>query len=216
MIDAVTQSEPLRDQIADILRRRILTGEMPKDYVINERALSEEFNVSTTPVKEALRMINAEGLVRTIPRKCTVVTDASESLVTLTDIRAGLEGVAARRAASNKDDVLCAQLREQLEVIRQFKDAGDYEKMKENDGILHEMIRKAAHSDYLRGMLKQIREFDSYVRMHIREMGKEEWDIDFSEHSGICEAIIRGDEDEAERRMAQHIREGMKRVIKSR
>lgn len=59
----------LREQVADILRTMILKGDFSPGEQLSERQLCQSFNISTTPIKEALRMLQTEGLVYTVPRK---------------------------------------------------------------------------------------------------------------------------------------------------
>jgi DNA-binding GntR family transcriptional regulator len=63
----LNKSEPIREQLASLLRRKIITGQLEPGRQIVERDISENFNISTTPVKEAIRVLVAEGLLISVP-----------------------------------------------------------------------------------------------------------------------------------------------------
>ncbi|MEI3190540.1 MAG: winged helix-turn-helix domain-containing protein [Lachnospiraceae bacterium] len=65
----IVEAAPIRDQVADILRKRIISGDLANGEKLSERQISAELNISTTPVKEAFRLLQAEGLIYTLPRK---------------------------------------------------------------------------------------------------------------------------------------------------
>ena len=75
----IVEAAPIRDQVADILRKRIISGDLANGEKLSERQISAELNISTTPVKEAFRLLQAEGLIYTLPRKGSFVSaNASE------------------------------------------------------------------------------------------------------------------------------------------
>lgn len=80
----IVEAAPIRDQVADILRKRIISGDLANGEKLSERQISAELNISTTPVKEAFRLLQAEGLIYTLPRK--------GSFVSANGIRACLSG----------------------------------------------------------------------------------------------------------------------------
>ena len=96
MKDGIEISLPIRDQVADILRRRIISGELRPGEKISERELSAALNVSTAPIKDAIRTLNMEGLLRTYPRRGTFVTNVlGENIFQLIHTRSVIEGSAA-------------------------------------------------------------------------------------------------------------------------
>ncbi len=107
------------DHIADALRRSILTGELPDGAELNQVALAENFGVSRVPVREALRQLQAEGLVQSTAHKRTVVNSMSlDELMEVFDIRLSLELYMLGRAMDHMDQATlhrCAELCQQLE-----------------------------------------------------------------------------------------------------
>jgi DNA-binding GntR family transcriptional regulator len=89
---------PLREQVLDVLRRAIVDQRLPPGHRLIERELIEQTGVSRTTVREVLRELAAEGLVRTIPQKGAIVAvPSAEEAADLYEVRAVLEALAARR-----------------------------------------------------------------------------------------------------------------------
>ena len=101
--EKIVETVSLRDQMTEIIRKMIIRGELAENEPISERKLSLQFGISTTPIKEALRMLQAEGLVYVKPRSGTYVSEVSrDKLIQICYMRASLEGVAAYFAAQSR------------------------------------------------------------------------------------------------------------------
>lgn len=118
----------LSEQIAGQLAESIVQSEYEPGDRIHEVAVSERFQVSRGPVREALRILEKEGLVSIQPRRGAVVTKLSiEEVEDVFEIRATLLGLAGRRAALQGDKALIAELREQLAELRALLELEDGE-----------------------------------------------------------------------------------------
>ena len=93
----------LREHVHDALRRAIISGEIPSGALLNERQMAEQLGVSTTPLKEALRRLENEGLIVTEPRRGTRVTFDAAQAEEMALARAALESMIARMAATRID-----------------------------------------------------------------------------------------------------------------
>ena len=93
----------LREHVHHVLRRAIIAGELPAGTWLNERQMATELGVSTTPLKEALRRLESEGLVATEPRRGVRVTFDAGQAEEMALARAALEGMIARMAAQRID-----------------------------------------------------------------------------------------------------------------
>jgi DNA-binding GntR family transcriptional regulator len=125
------QSEPtlsVPEQIASRLGDRILVGDMPPGERIGEQELADEFNVSRGPVREALRILEREGLVTILARRGAIVTELTASeLRELMEIRAGLFEIVVRKLAQSNHPELLPMLRagnRRLEALSQLDDDG--------------------------------------------------------------------------------------------
>ena len=112
----MSKRESLSRVVSEQIRGRILDGTLKPGERLVEDRLSAELGVSRVPVREALRGLSAEGLVRLLPRRgATVVEVTPADVAELVEVRALLEGLNARLAAQRHDPEIIALLRETLE-----------------------------------------------------------------------------------------------------
>jgi DNA-binding GntR family transcriptional regulator len=105
MEQKIVEAIPIRDQVVEIIREMILNGELKPEQQLSERQLGRELHVSTTPIKEAFRILQSEGLLYSVPRKGSFVSEFSKRNVLQTVyIRGAMEGVAAYFACQNITD----------------------------------------------------------------------------------------------------------------
>jgi DNA-binding GntR family transcriptional regulator len=117
------ESGSMSDQLVHELQRRILVGEIPVGSWLRHGALADEFGISRTPVREALRILNSQGIVTIVQnRGARVNGHSSRDIRELGEVRAELEGLAAAQAAERIDD---AQLERLLGAWRGYRDAID-------------------------------------------------------------------------------------------
>jgi DNA-binding GntR family transcriptional regulator len=196
----------LRDRAYDDIREAILSGGLRPGQRIKERDVAAQMGISTTPVKEALRRLEQEGLVVSQPRRGAVVgplvlTPEEEIL----RIRADLEGLAARLAAekmSPEDKRRLARRLDELETLA--ASAEDREAVIEGTTGYHHAIRDGARNEFLNRFLDTLAPFDRTIRRRWT-LAASEAARDADEHRLMLEAILDGDGDRAERVMHDHI-----------
>jgi DNA-binding GntR family transcriptional regulator len=117
------------EQIAARIGDRILSGAMPPGARIGEQELADEFSVSRGPIREALRMLEREGLVTILARRGAIVTELdAQELRELMEIRAGLFEIVARKLGEQPSAEVLAMLRagvQRLQALAAVPDAGD-------------------------------------------------------------------------------------------
>ncbi|HVA85517.1 MAG TPA: GntR family transcriptional regulator [Candidatus Saccharimonadales bacterium] len=195
----------LRDRAYDDIREAILIGALRPGDRIKERDVAAQMGVSTTPVKEALRRLEQEGLVVSQPRRGAVVgplilTPAEEIL----QLRADLEGMAARLAATKMTPEEKTRLREQVEALEALDVTGQGEAVVEGTAVYHHAIRDGARNEFLSRFLGVLAPFDRTIR-RISTLDPREAHRDTEEHREIMEAIAADDGETAERVMHEHI-----------
>ena len=198
----------LRDRAYHDIREAILTGMLKPGARIKERDVATEMGISTTPVKEALRRLEQEGLVVGQPRRGAVVgplvlTDESEIL----ELRADLEGLAARLAAIKMTVAEKDRLERQLiETERPIatNDPSQKELIIEATIEFHRLIHEGSKNAFIIRFLGMLAPFDRTIRRR-SILNQTEWRRDDEEHRWIVEAIRRGDAGEAERVMHEHV-----------
>jgi DNA-binding GntR family transcriptional regulator len=196
----------LRDRAYDDIREAILTGALRPGERIKERDVAAQMGISTTPVKEALRRLEQDGLVVSQPRRGAVVgplvlTPPEEIL----RIRAHLEGLAALFAAekmtAEDKETLSGEL-DDLEALN--LETHDGETIAEATNAFHHSIRDSADSVFLDRFLDTLAPFDRTIRIR-STLDPAEARRDTREHRAMLDAILAGDGETAERVMYEHI-----------
>lgn len=195
----------LRERVFKNIREGILNGEYQKGDTLREMVIAKELNVSRTPVREAIRQLELEGLVYSIPNKETVVAGISEEDVQdIFLVRSKIEGLAAKKAAELITEQEIKEIEEVLELTAFYAKKGDIVRIGELDHRFHDLIYTAAKSKIMRQVLS---DFHSYVQKtriaSLATPGRIEGLLE--EHTAIFEAIKRKNGEEAESLMNQHV-----------
>ena len=205
------QDMPLRDVVFHTLRKSILRGHLKPNERLMEIKLSEELGVSRTPIREAIRMLQLEGLVVNIPRRGTTVAKITEKdLKEVLEVREGLENFAIGLAAERITD---EQLEKLTENAKRFQQFGVIKKEDEAEQILelakideefHALICEATGNSRLVQMLNNIG--DQIYRYRVEYLRDEESRaLLFQEHNDLCECLRERNSAKAIELMSQHI-----------
>ncbi|MGE5524691.1 MAG: GntR family transcriptional regulator [Rhodospirillaceae bacterium] len=145
---------PLRQQVLDSLRQAIIDGRLAPGARLTERELTEMLGVSRTVVREALRSLESEGLVHVIPNKGPVVRELSRAEAEdLYQIRAVLEGLAARLFVQQASAEQIEHLEKALDVVVEAYDSGDAARVLETKNRFYDVLFAGAGSETLSSML---------------------------------------------------------------
>jgi DNA-binding GntR family transcriptional regulator len=194
----------LRDHVHDLLRRAIVAGRLKEGEKLNERRLALELGISTTPIKEALRALEVEGLVRSEARKGIYVTFSPTQAEEMMLARAALESMIARQAAKRVAPADIAAMRGFLAQMRLALAAIDVERLIELNEHFHDAIHETSGCRYLRRLQGGQRMYDHAARLLILS-DEIERVRSVEEHEAIAEAIATSDPDQAERLMRDHV-----------
>jgi DNA-binding GntR family transcriptional regulator len=197
---------PLGEQAFRRLRDAIIRGALPAGRKISERRLAASLGISAQPVREALRRLERDGMVITLPRSGTVVADVGPGqLAELGRIRAALEGVAAALAAEQLDRDGLAALTALLRRMEAGTAAQDHAALDAANEEFHALIHCAAGNAFLTRSLTSLRAYDQAGRH--RAVGSTPRDLPkaLAEHKAIVAAFRRRDPALAEARMRQHV-----------
>lgn len=146
---------PLREQVSDILRKEIVEMRLRPGQRLVERELIERLGVSRTTIREALRQLAAEGLVRTIPQKGAIVAVPSwKEAAEVYEVRALLEGAAAREFAERASDEQVAALKRALADAERFAKADDPGGMLAAKGAFYEVFFDGADNATIRQIIE--------------------------------------------------------------
>lgn len=204
--EEIILNRPIREQIASIIRREIISGQLQPGQQIVEREISNSMNVSTTPVKEAFRMLEAEGLLSSIPRKGTVVTEfTKQNMEQINLLLSSLEGVAARIAVSSLDDACIAKLSGLLACAKDYLNDGNLEDAVKINTEFHKRIRLASNNPFLIQTIETLHSYEQYFRYKALK-NLEERHKGYEEHLAILEAIKKKDFELVETLIRNHVR----------
>lgn len=201
----VTDKYSLRGRVFNRLREDILSGKYEKDEELREITIAAEFGVSRTPVREALRQLELEGLVRIIPNKGAYVMGISEKDIhDIYHIRSYLEGLCARWACEHITEEQLEQLEEIIYLSEFHTKKKHMDQIVELDNKFHEIIYEACASKMLEHVLRDFHHYVERVR-RISLADEERASNSNREHTAILEAIRARDGELAERLAHEHI-----------
>ena len=150
---------PLRDVVFNTLRQAILRGELKPGERLMEIQLANKLGVSRTPIREAIRKLELEGLVLMIPRKGAEVARMTlKDMEDVLEVREALDELAAKIACKKISDEQLAKLKTIRDEFKKSMDSGDVKKIAEEDVKFHDAIYEATDNAKLVSMMNNIRE----------------------------------------------------------
>src|SRR5215208_243235 len=214
--------EPLVDYLAATLQARVLSGEIPSGTRLRQEAIAREFGVSRTPVREALRQLQAVGIAHLEHNRGAVVRAPSpRELREAYEVRAELEGLAAELAAQRIRDDQLARLHEAQQLFRRSIETlvsrrrrkrdrarwrDDSEWVRAND-LFHQVIQEAAgNAQLVRTIAHLHRSFPRALTWSALSESSALLEENVRQHDGILEAIEAREPLESRRRMVEHVR----------
>lgn len=196
----------LSGQVFHQIREGILSGKYTVNEELKEKTIGEEFGVSRTPVREALRQLELEGLVSIIPNKGAYVIGVSlQDIKDIYEMRCRLEGLCANWAALKITDEQLAELDENIFLTEFHATKEHWNQMVELDNRFHELLYQASGSRELSHVLTDYHQYVQRVRKV--SLGYPERVQEFmEEHKAIVEALRSKDPEKAEEHATRHIR----------
>jgi DNA-binding GntR family transcriptional regulator len=190
----------LGERVADGLRTAILTGEYPPGSELKQESLAESFGVSRIPVREALQMLERDGLVVVKPNRRVVVAELSDQdVLDHYAVRALIEGEAAARAAVARTDLSVISAAERRN--EEARQAEDLESFLSASAVFHRSIWEAAGGPTLKAVASQLWSGRDYTPAFLPEQLKRASD----EHHLIADAIRRRSPKRARQAMTDHL-----------
>jgi DNA-binding GntR family transcriptional regulator len=197
----------IQERLTDEVRRLIISGELKPRARLSEHALAESFGVSRTPVREALKQLQVEGLVEIVARVGTFVAQPSRREITeLFALEEVLEGLAARLMAQSRHTESLERLHANLEASREAVEARDRQRYAELVREFHNLIVEGAGNGKLIAHYQMLMNQLAYQRLVITTLSQPgRLERSLGEHARIVELIEAGDADAAELEMRDHI-----------
>lgn len=203
----VTMDEylPLRDVVFKTLRQAILRGELKPGERLMEIKLANKLGVSRTPIREAIRKLELEGLVLMIPRRGAEVAEITEkSLNDVLEVRKALEELSVQLACERITPEQVEEMKMAAEDFRKVLKSGDVTKIAEADVKFHDIIFAATNNQRLITLLNNLREQMYRFRVEYLKQ-KECYPQLLEEHDKLIALISGGEVEEACELMGCHI-----------
>ncbi|MGZ3339274.1 MAG: GntR family transcriptional regulator [Reyranella sp.] len=199
-----TDRASLSKVVSEKIRGQILAGRLKPGERLVEDRLSAELGVSRVPVREALRGLSMEGLVRLEPNRGASVTEVTpELLAELVEVRTLLEALNARLAARRHDPEIVALLQDTLRRGNEAAQSGTADELAQLNAEFHERLAEASRNSVLSDIMRSLRERTGLAfSINGRARAREDW----NEHAGVLAAVIEGDEEIAALLAARHVK----------
>lgn len=206
----------LRGQVFNKIHDDIINGKYEPGDSLVETKLAEELGVSRTPVREAIRQLELEGLVTYIPNKGVYVTGISEQdIKDIYTIRSLVEGLAVKWAIERIQPKQLEELEEIVELMEYYTVKGDMEQVTKLDTRFHDVIYDACNSKVLKNTLRNLLRYIRRARLSSLRVPKRAHQA-LEEHKQILDAFKSHDPERGERLMIEHISHASLNLFKNR
>lgn len=203
----------LHEQVAHRLRQMLVENRIPPGAKLNERELSEELKVSRTPLREAIKMLAAEGLVELLPNRGAIAVELTEADVLNTfEVMAGLEGQSGELAAQRITDAELAEIKAMhYEMLAAYtrRDLPTYYRL---NAAIHRAINAAAKNPVLMNTYNQVNARLQALRFRSNQ-NEEKWREAVKEHEQMVNALSARDAAAMRTVMASHLVNKLDTVI---
>ena len=215
VLDKLSEHKPIRDEVFTSLRDAILNGRFEPGERLVEKELAQQMEISRTPIREAFRKLELEGLVTYAPRKGVIVVGVSSSdALEIYTIRAVLEGLAAKLAANNISNEELATLKKTLTKMKECIEKNKIDALISLHANFHTSIAKACKSPRLYQMLISLRDYVKNfgeIACYLPSRLYHGWE----EHREIVDAIGQRDDEWAERAARNHIMQAKQSLLRA-
>jgi DNA-binding GntR family transcriptional regulator len=195
----------LRNKVFKYIKAQIINGHYQPGESLVESKLADELGVSRTPIREAIRLLELEGLVETIPNKGAIVLGISDKDVEdIYAIRKLIEGLAARWAAERINAVDKKELEKIIDLMEFYAQKGDLDELADLDNKFHQIIYEASGSKILNLTLSNLHQYVQLARLEsLRVPNRLKQTL--SEHRAILDSFLSGNLEHAENALTQHV-----------
>jgi len=196
---------PLRDVVFNTLREAILRGDLKPGERLMELQLASQLGVSRTPIREAIRMLEQEGLAVTMPRKGAEVAKMTlKGMEDVLEIRAALDELASQLACERMTEEQLLRLEERKNAFERSLKTGNVKAIAEADVSFHDVIYEATGNPKLVNMLNNLREQIYRYRIEYLK-NADNYPILIKEHEAIYESLIHRNKIDAKEAIAEHV-----------
>ncbi len=206
--------EPLRKQVYKLLREAILKGKLEPGEKITEVEVAEQLNVSRTPVREAIRMLELEEFIVIVPQRGVFVSGvkSKKEIDDIFQVRVELEGLAASLTAKNITPEQIDELNYYSNQIKKCIEDDDLKRCIKIDISFHQIIYEASENKWLQKFLDSL--FEQMTRFRAQSLAQRgRMKKALNEHKELGAALSDGDSERARKLAREHIKGARKSII---
>ena len=202
------------ETMVDSIRRKIIIGEYKPGYKLSENSLAKEFNCSRTPIREVIKRLEQDGLVKVVPHSGSYVYSRTiKETIEMLEVRAALEGLAFRLACDNHTSdftisMICEQMNTELR-----KDVVDYDAYGKLHFLFHRQLVESSKNELLIDLYNRLN-LNNTSSLFAGEMNEEEKELTMNEHNEIVQLLEKKDKAKGASFMFSHLWKKRKRIAK--
>ncbi|WP_088036429.1 GntR family transcriptional regulator [Evansella clarkii] len=213
MIENIQKQAPLYLQVYETFKKSILEGRWSPGEKIVESKIAAELNLSRSPVREAIRLLEFEGLLVKKDQHIFVHNPSVEDIVELYECRLGMEALTCYLAAGKATEEEKVEMERILEETEKAIEEGNTQKILECNTRFHEAIIYSAKNKHLLSIMETLRSKTLYCRNVLLRYDYVRTDNFLGEHRDIYLAIRNKNKEEAKRLMEEHITTDLNRIL---
>lgn len=211
----VSNIKPIREMIYESIRQAIFDGELKPGDRLVEKDLAEKMRVSRTPIREALRKLETEGLIKHVPRKGVVVKGFSpEDIIEIYSIRQALEALAITYTIKNITETEIKKLKVLIEEMAALTEEDETEDLFNTSQEFNDILMKSCKMPRLINLINTYKEYLKRFRM-ITMSRKERKISALKDHREILQAVIDRDAARAKRLVEEHLQKALESYLKT-
>lgn len=201
----------LNNVVTEALRKAILHGKFKPGDRLTEVALAEMFNVSRNPIREALRILQAEGIVEINPRKgARVPLLSNEEISEIIELRAELEGMSAKYAAKRCSDEMRESLQGLLDKGNKAYSGNNIKSLQAINNQFHTLLAEAGKNRFLADFMRSLHERTQWLFANKTDNRVQ---VTWEEHADILNAILSSDAELSSALAIRHVKEAGKVIV---
>ena len=209
----VFSHQSLADQVLDALKDEIISGRLKPNDRIDLNDYATKWSISPTPLRDALKQLETTGLVAIHPRKGVFVADLDRvGLAETFELRIAFEGMAIRLATHNVPAPVAANALRKYREAEKATGNARLGRLQQVDDLIHEIAFEYCSNKRLRKMMESVRDLVLWSKQTIIRNVPKPYEATLPEHLAICEAVVAGNGDAAERAMRTHLENSLARI----
>lgn len=196
----------LKEQVYKYLKHEIISGRIKPGKRIIEEKISKELNVSRSPIREAVQLLEKDGLINVnFSKSVTVITPTVEDYINLFEVRAGVESMAAYYSAQRRSETELKKIGKSIKLMEKALIDDDISALLEANQNFHEHVLHSSHNPILVKMTLQLRGLNNLYRKSIIVGNPIYARKSYEDHANIYNLILNQDADNAANSMKEHI-----------